>query len=389
MIGRALALAAVALLSAGSRQALAYFQCDSVEKSHAAFEALVPLKRALEQKDAAQLEGHFGKVLADYAHGKLTDAEADYGFRIFRVDRAENEPFHEAWIKAFPKSEAAFLAQANYYLTRAWAARGNDFASKTARSQFAAMEQAGAKAANALDSAAKLSKRPTLEAVVMLETVQLIGDQGSAAAIYHEALKRDPQAVRLRIRYIDEVQPRWGGSVEAIADVARGAKNLNEADRRYVEYWATYNVASDYALHKEDARAAELLERAMPMCPGLAAAARLGIDVYTRTKNYQSLVRAATFYVGANPSEGYGWYARAWANEHLPDHAAAFKDYQRAAQLDYAQAFEALAWFYEGGRGGAPIDHRKAYELYMTAYEKGSTTAKEKAEKVRKGAHLQ
>jgi tetratricopeptide (TPR) repeat protein len=378
-----------AMVATAVLQAAAYDVCDSPEKSLARWDALVPWRKALDERRVADLEKHYGQLLSDYAKGKITDTDVLYAFRIFRLQGVAKERFHEDWIKAHPKSEAAHLAQAIYYISRGWAARGSEFAGKTADAQFRAMEQMFGKAKLALDAAVALSKRPTPEAALLLEILRNFGAaQEMGQQVYRDALKRDPKAVQLRVVYITNVEPRWGGSLGQIAKVAEEAAALPAAERRYVEYEANSAIGADYALHKDDAHAAQFLERAMPMCPGLGSASYQAIQVYTRTKNYPALVEAATRYIAADPGDGFGWATRGWAYTNTPDLKKAFHDYERAAQLDYAQGYEGLAWFYEGHGGMTPTDYRKAFELYMKAYEKGSPTAKERADKVRKGAHL-
>jgi hypothetical protein len=384
---RAFFLLAIAIAAV---PALAFVHCDSAEKSLESWRNAEPWRKALAEKKVAELEKIFGGVLTAYAQDKITDADVNWDFGMFGTSRAANEPIHAEWVKAYPKSEAAHLAQAIYHISRAWAARGTDFSDKTAQTQFAAMEASFEKAWRALDAAEALSKRPTIESARRLEILKAFGSRADeeGADIYRKALKRDPKAVQLRVYYIRSNAPRWGGSLQKMAQIGEEAKTLNPDDRRWVEYNVNLHTGADYDLRKDDKRAAEYLERAMPMCPGQSGAAADAMHLYIRTKNYPALIAASTRYIALEPGEGWGWSTRAWAYTNSNKLYEAFKDYERGTQLGYGHSFAGLAWFYEGARGGATQDFRKAIDLYMIAYEKGVTDAKEKADKIRAGTGL-
>jgi TPR repeat protein len=83
-----------------------------------------------------------------------------------------------------------------------------------------------------------------------------------------------------------------------------------------------------------------------------------------------------------------GYRMRGWCRAELNQYEPALADYRKAADLGDPQALQAVAWFYEWGRGGAEQSYRKAIDLYMDAYRAGAPDAKAMADKIRAGTGL-
>ena len=378
-------LGALLLLAGASAPGFANIHCDSPERSREFFKALEPQRKALADGNVRELDTYFSSLLAQYAQGKVGDVDVEAAFGIFFTSKAGNEPIHAAWVKAYPASEAAHLAQAQYYIRRAWAARGNAFRDKTSDIQMAAMDQGFEKAWKALDAAEAPAKRPALEWAYRIGVLGAYGSRRGDAMgeIYRRTLKTDPAAVIARVYYLNASSPRWGGSLERLAKIAEEAKTLDGPERRYVEYKANFEIGDDYRLREDDKRAVEYFERAMPLCPAMADASAGAMRIYVSAKNWPALVAASTRYIAAAPGEGWGWATRAYAYGMLNDLEKSFKDYEHAMQLGYAHAYEGLAWFYEAGQGGVRRDFAKAIDLHMAAHEKGVAGAKDRADKLR------
>lgn len=368
----------------------AYVYCDDLEQGYALGKAQHGWRKAMVERRFKELDAHFSSVLAAHDAGRVSDAEVAYEFGMFSSVRPADEPLHESWIKAHPKSRAARLARAYYFVARGWAARGTELAGKTSDIQFTAMAHAFDRAMADLDAAESLAKKPTPEWAERINILMTAGGRGDelSTAIYRKAIKKYPDTFAVRTSYANASTPQWGGSFERLARIREEASSLPPDDRRYVQSRVDISIGDAYAFRKEDAKAAQSYERAMSACKGFSDAAYKAMQIHAGTKNFPGLVSAAGHAIVRDPDSGWALSMRGWAYLSMNKLHDAFRDYEKAAKLGFPGAFEHLAWFYEGGRGGAPQDFRKAIDLYMIAHDKGVAGAKAKAEKVRAGTGL-
>jgi tetratricopeptide (TPR) repeat protein len=376
---------AIALVSA---PAYGFVYCDDPSRGPPFYKARAELRKALAERRFADLERHFGGVLAAHESGRITDAEVDMEFGMFYASRAANEPLHADWVKANPKSRAARLAHAYYWIRRGWAARGGEVAAKTDKVQFAAMEHAFRKALGELEAGEAMSKKPTPEWARRIDVLKTFGAGEEMAALYAKAIARFPDTIAVRSQYAFASVPQWGGSLQRLAAIRADAAALPADDRRYAQWQIDNAIASGYAAMKDTVREAEAYERAMPACKAFTDSAQRLIQIYGETRNFAGLIRAANHFIGADPRSGWALANRGWAYLSTNKLEEAFRDYEKAVELGHPGAYEHLAWFYEGGRGGAKQDFRTAIDLYMIAHSKGVAGAKEKADKVRAGTGL-
>src|SRR5262245_56511837 len=103
----------------------------------------------------------------------------------------------------------------------------------------------------------------------------------------------------------------------------------------------------------------------MPLCPGMLDASRAAMGLYMDARQYTGLYEAATRYIARKPADGWGDQVRSYALQNQGKWNEAYAELVRATELGYGPAFEQLAWYYEGGRGGVKQDFRKAIDLYM------------------------
>ena len=378
------------VLAAWSFSAAALPLCDSTEKRQAFYKAMDPWQNALEQKRFAEVDKHFNALIADTAAGKMTDHELHRWFEVFYKYNPGREPLHDDWIRQFPNSAAAYLAAAYYYEARGWNARGGEYASQTSDAQFQAMGLEFRKAFENLGHAENLMARPSLAAAKRMWMMSSSREQRRKAAdIYRSAMKAYPEAVQVRVVWVYMSHPKWGGSIDQLKEIVGDAKSLGKDDRRYIEYLVNEEIGSAYRDMEDFARAAEYYGKAIPLCPGLDGALTDDLKMHQAQKNYEAIVPLATTYIDRYPRNNWGWAMRGWAHIERKEYDQAARDYEKGAQYNSSYAQEGLAWLTEWGYGGLKQDYRKAIELYEIAAANGSTTAGEKAERIRQGIGLQ
>ena len=383
---RCILFAAMAVVALPSH---AFVYCDTPKKWEEFHKARDIRFKAMIDHRFAEVDQHFSSILAAFERGAITDAEVNLEFEMFEAPRAEREPLHAEWIQAFPRSRAAHLAAAYYWVSRAYRARGTDVADKTSPVQMAAMEQAFKFAWMELEAAQKFAKIPTPESGKRLEILRAVKSRKDEAdSIYRKTLADHPQSLQVRIAYARASAPQWGGSFEKLSRIRDEARSLPADDRRFVQSRVDLEIGRAYAFRDELVPAAKAYESSMKACPGYSEAAQSVMRIYTDLKDYPALAAATTWIVDQYPNWAGAYASRAWAYQSQHKYNDAYKDWEKAAQLGNASAFEHMAWLTEWGRG-AKQDYRKAIDLYMIAYSKGVTGAKAKADKIRAGTGIQ
>jgi tetratricopeptide (TPR) repeat protein len=363
--------------------------CDVPGKREEFQASLEPWKKRLREKRTDELEKQFGGLLKEHAAGKLNDQILQRWFEIFTCGDASCEPKIMEWLQKYPQSEAARLALAIYYMHQGQVARGSAFADKTSPAQFAAMAEWFAKSVAALDSADRVSKKPTLSAAVRIELTRNGRTFGPRPTeIYRKTTRDYPDSLQVRLEYVWASAPKWGGSLEQLASIVEDAKKaLSAADARYIEYHVLQEVGGALEQSKRDQEAIEVYRRSIALCPGLDNSLTRMIRVQERLKDFPAIVASTSQYIERYPRDGWGYTMRGWALQEQRKDKEALADYEKATQLGYGRAFLYLGWFHEAGRA-TPVDFRRAFDLYMIAAGHGIEDARERAEKIRKGTGL-
>lgn len=115
------------------------------------------------------LESRFSALQQRYKDHKIDDLALLLAYRDFYDTDPALELRHAEWIKAYPHSYAAYLAEAIYFIHIGREARGNKYADETSDQQFAAMEAVNSKAFIDLQESLKLDDRPILSYVQLID----------------------------------------------------------------------------------------------------------------------------------------------------------------------------------------------------------------------------
>jgi tetratricopeptide (TPR) repeat protein len=115
------------------------------------------------------LEARFSGLQRDYKNRKIDDLALLLAYRDFYDTNPSLELRYAEWIKAYPRSYAAHLAEAIYYVHAGREARGNKYADETSDEQFAAMEVFNSKALADLEKSLTLDDRPILSYVQLID----------------------------------------------------------------------------------------------------------------------------------------------------------------------------------------------------------------------------
>ena len=185
------------------------------------------LRDALQQGRTSFLEETFDSYLRkNYEPGQ-------HGFLIwvFRelFDYDSGAELADQWVKADPKSAYALTARGVAYLQRAWTARGSKFAYETPELNFIKAHELAQKAQADLEEAARRSPRLIAAYASLIQLAQLTSNRSLLSDSAEHALALDPGDQWIYDRWLNAVEPKWGGSAEAMKHIIdRGLQHADE-----------------------------------------------------------------------------------------------------------------------------------------------------------------
>jgi len=133
----------------------------------------------------------------------------------------------QAWHKAVPDSTAAPIFLAQIYLSRAWIYRGKGWANEVRSEDWKNVREYAGKAYEILKTEQKIRKRDPSWYTAMINVLRLYQSEPQEfEKVLKEGMSIHPDYHEMYFAAAISLQPRWGGSEEAIAALA------NEAVRR-------------------------------------------------------------------------------------------------------------------------------------------------------------
>jgi Domain of unknown function (DUF4034) len=175
----------------------------------------------LKSGNYAALEQYYSERQRSYEAGTLSDQALYASFHRLYEDSLDNEGYFDRWVQSFPSSYAAVLARGTYLYRMAWAVRGDKYLSETAGDQVQAMENWLARSRPDLLASLKLTDKPYLSTLYLLNVAMLDGTASERRRWYEQGTALDPANSLLRYRYMFSLRPRWGGSYGQMEDFLR------------------------------------------------------------------------------------------------------------------------------------------------------------------------
>ena len=275
----------------------------------------------LKAGDFKSMERYFSGLQRSYEAGHLSDKQLYQGFRSLYQDDDTNAPYFDHWVKAYPKSYSARLARGAYWYRMGWAARGNEFIDNTPPERIARMEDYFAKSRPDLTDSLKLTAKPYLSVLYLLNVEILDGSADARRHWLDLGTSIDPNNSLLRMRYMFSLQPRWGGSIDVMAAF------FNECVRR-------------------NAPAATLAELRLSLASEMAEALPTKTSQAERLGRWNEVIELAQAAGEPPPPQALAAYARSAWDLNRRDEAD--RSLARLAQLDVSDAWtlSQMAWIY-------------------------------------------
>jgi len=203
-------LVLVAALGAGSLRATAAAAAQPLASAERA-DPVRPLGW-LKAGNSAALDEYYSHQQQDYEAGRISDERLYASFHKLCGDSLDDEASYDRWVQTFPNSYAAVLARGIYFYRMAWEVRGNKYLTETSAQQIEAMKNRLARARSELLASLKLTSKPYLSTLYLLDAAMIQGSAEERRRWYEDAMAIDPSNVLIPYRYMFSLRPRWGGS---------------------------------------------------------------------------------------------------------------------------------------------------------------------------------
>lgn len=182
-------------------------------------------QQLIEAGKAAELD----KLLAQALHAQMTNPDAAglldrMYYTAFHNGSFDIRPTLDAWKRQSPDSAFAYAASGLAYKEMAFKARGGKWLTETPNNQLASMDRLVTLADADLQHAQKLDPKvtPIYSTMIALGGMTLGSDYGRTAA--RRGLAVAPGNLAIYDQWMWMEEPKWGGSLETMAAVAREAQ---------------------------------------------------------------------------------------------------------------------------------------------------------------------
>lgn len=172
--------------------------------------------KAIDSRLDAELERHF--LPEPDFH------EAIHYFYLLIQANGQSDALTSRWLRAAPEDAYALLARATYYTRMAAKSRGEKLAAETPRSQLTAMSDYVERAIPLYRKAVSINPRlmPAYEGMLFAARMDSLDAVATEAVKGAEA--QDPACPSVAMEYMMSLQPRWGGSYQAMQAYASKLK---------------------------------------------------------------------------------------------------------------------------------------------------------------------
>ncbi len=166
----------------------------------------------------AALDEYYSHQQRDFEEGRIPDDKLYASFRRLYQDSLDNAGLYDHWVEAYPRSYAAVLARGVYAYRMAWAVRGEMYIRDTPSGQIESMKNWLSRARPDLLASLKLTDKPYLSTLYLLNVAMLQGSAEERRQWYERGMAIDPGNSLIRYRYMFSLRPRWGGSYKEMED---------------------------------------------------------------------------------------------------------------------------------------------------------------------------
>lgn len=261
-------------------------------------------------------------VLSAYSDSVTRDYRLEYrlfdAYDAFDAPIASLEPLLDQWVEQRPQSAPARLARGVYLAARGWDARGYKFASQTSGAQFRAMDSFFARAKADYMVGMRMDPRSIVPHRGLLKMDVNVNDDETMRQILDQGLRIQPYSFRLRAVYIQNLEPRWGGSYGAMMKFAEESAPYAARNPRIRALAGFVDYDQARVLQKEGKKAEAVAAYGRALSHGDFWQFRYERgDLYFRADQNKEALEDLNRAVEQNPQDPDALYDRSWASYEL------------------------------------------------------------------------
>jgi tetratricopeptide (TPR) repeat protein len=300
------------------------------------------------------LDAQLNSYQKSFEANVLAEDNLTLAFDAFKFTDPSLGPLFDEWVKAEPDSYPGHMARAKYLLEVGWQARGRRYADKTTDQQFNEMARIFGESVKDAVAAIKLNPKAAPAYAVIIQAARGVSDYKVLNSVYAASLKNAPLSLWTRVSVIITLEPKWGGSYDAMAKFADDAhKNVAKNPRlQSLEGFADIDKG-DAAWQAGDlGKAIRFYNQALDAGGDFAQAYSARGAAYDQLHLYNDALEDLDRANKLRPQEPFTLERLAWVYMHLnrpQDTLAMIQEYQQFATLDpdlvrlqqWAQNFQA------------------------------------------------
>jgi tetratricopeptide (TPR) repeat protein len=182
------------------------------------------LLQKLRDRKFRDLDAQLNSYQARFEENALAESNSAVAYEAFFSPDPALGPLLDEWVAKNPNSYPAHLARAEYLVTAAYQARGDQYADETSASQFAEMNALLNKAVKDALAAINLNAKSGVAYAAIIDAARGNSDDDMRERTVAAGLKNAPLSMAIWVSAIRALQPRWGGSYGAMEKLAAEAQ---------------------------------------------------------------------------------------------------------------------------------------------------------------------
>jgi hypothetical protein len=198
--------------------------------------AVAQSRSLLSKARYAELDQRMNGFQQDYRNGSLDEVTLLQAFGAFSIVDPALQSNFDAWIAAYPNSYAAHLARGICYFKCGVQTRGKRFIEHTTQEQIRGMRFYLSKSRLDLHASLAMNDKPMVSYNYLIRIGYLtrigteFGEADANRALLDAALELDSVALIARRPYLNSLETRRGGSLEAMLAFMQESRNAGLTD---------------------------------------------------------------------------------------------------------------------------------------------------------------
>lgn len=316
------------------------------------------------------IDGKLNTLQQEYEKDTEREQAAANAFNWLVMADPELESFFREWQRIYPESYAARVALGNYYLAMAGAWRGGNYINETHPFRIEKMDSYLNEAVSEYKKSLPLTEKPIISYYKLIVVSRYRGDLESRDHWLDEALKRDTYCVSPRSAYMRTLEPKWGGSYEAMRAFTETTRKIGhpklEKAAKFYEAWIYWDMGQQKYFEKDYVAALDEYQKAIDIYKNSA----FYLD---RASIYQAIGQTGlamadlAMALQLSPLSSGALYMRGISLLDKRQPEEALKDIIFAAELGDMDAAYKLGELYTTGELGIPLNMEEGIKWWQKA----------------------